>query len=259
MSRSITAGVVQFTISLGEIEPNLAHVRTELARLAGQGVSLVVLPEMWATGFAYRQLNELSARTASLVTELTELSARYGMVIVGSLPEPHDDKVFNTAYVIDNGRVAGSYRKLHLFSLMQEDRSFNAGDSWLVCPTSVGKVGVFICYDLRFPELARRLALEGAEIIVVPGEWPKPRQEHWRTLLRARAIENQLFVVAANCCGLVGKLDFFGMSMVIGPKGEVLAEAGEEPATVVATIDREEMTSWRAQIPCFRDRRPECY
>lgn len=259
MSRTVKAAALQFTIALGEVEPNLSHVRGELARLATEGVGLVVLPEMWATGFAYRQLNELARRTEGLVEELGALSRQYGMVVVGSLPEPHEDKVYNTAYVLDRGALAGKYRKLHLFSLMQEDRSFDAGDTWLVTDTSVGRVGVFICYDLRFPELARRLALEGAEILVVPGEWPKPRQEHWRTLLRARAIENQLFVVAANCCGPVGKLDFFGMSMVIDPKGEVLAEGGYEPAAISASLDFAAMAAWREQIPCFRDRRPRCY
>lgn len=259
MSRTVKAAAVQFNISLGEIEPNLAHVRRELERLAGEGVQLVLLPEMWATGFAYKQLNELAQRTAELVSELAALSLRYGMVIVGSLPEPHDNKVYNTAYVLDRGELKGKYRKIHLFSLMQEDRSFDSGESWLLVETSIARIGVFICYDLRFPELARRLAVEGAEVLVVPGEWPKPRQEHWRTLLRARAIENQLFVVAANCCGLVGKLDFFGMSMIIDPKGELLAEAGSSPESITAQLDFAAMYAWREQIPCFSDRRPECY
>lgn len=259
MSSQVKAAAIQFNITLGEIEPNLAHVRRELARLAGEGVQLALLPEMWATGFAYRQLNELASRTGEVVAELTTLSRQYGMVIVGSLPEPHEEKVYNTAYVLDNGELKGKYRKIHLFSLMQEDRSFDGGTEWLLVDTSVGRVGVFICYDLRFPELARRLALEGAEILVVPGEWPKPRQEHWRTLLRARAIENQLFVIAANCCGMVGKLDFFGMSMIIDPKGEVVAEAGYAPQSITATLDFSAMAAWREQIPCFNDRKPECY
>ena len=259
MSRSVKTAAVQFNISLGEIEPNLLHVRSELERLAGEGVQLVLLPEMWATGFAYKQLNELAQRTSELLSELASLSLKYGMVIIGSLPEPHDNKVYNTAYVLDRGELKGKYRKIHLFSLMQEDRSFDAGDSWLLVETSIARIGVFICYDLRFPELARRLAVEGAEVLVVPGEWPKPRQEHWRTLLRARAIENQLFVVAANCCGMVGKLDFFGMSMIIDPKGDLLAEAGYDAESIVATLDFAAMSAWREQIPCFNDRKPECY
>lgn len=259
MSRSVKAAAVQFNISLGEIEPNLLHVRRELPRLAGEGVQLALLPEMWATGFAYKRLNELARQTEELVEELAELSLKHGMVVVGSLPEPHDNKVYNTAFVLDKGALVGKYRKIHLFSLMQEDRYFDAGDSWLLAETSIGKLGVFICYDLRFPELARRLAVEGADILVVPGEWPKPRQEHWRALLRARAIENQLYVVAANCCGIVGKLDFFGMSMIIDPKGELLAEAGDEAESIIATLDFAAMSAWRDQIPCFGDRKPECY
>ena len=259
MSRSIKAAAIQFNIVLGDIDANLAQVRRALADLAGAGVQLAVLPEMWATGFAYKELNRLADRTGELVAELTRLSAQYRMVIVGSLPEPHEDKVYNTAYLLDNGVLKAKYRKIHLFSLMQEDRSFDSGDSWVLAETSVGNIGIFICYDLRFPELARRLAVEGAEILVVPGEWPKPRQEHWRTLLRARAIENQLFVIAANCCGLVGKLDFFGMSMIIDPKGELLAEAGYDPASITADLDFAAMAAWRQQIPCFTDRKPDCY
>lgn len=259
MSKPVKAAAVQFNIALGDIEPNLSHVRRSLKNLADEGVQLAVLPEMWATGFAYQQLNSLAGQTEALVAELSELSEKYRMVIVGSLPEPHGGKVYNTAYVLDNGKLLGKYRKIHLFSLMQEDRSFDSGDSWLLVESSVGRIGVFICYDLRFPELARRLAVEGAEILVVPGEWPKPRQEHWRTLMRARAIENQLFIVAANCCGITGKLDFFGMSMIIDPKGELLAEAGYEPQNIVAALDFDAMASWRQQIPCFNDRKPEIY
>lgn len=259
MQKSIKAAALQFNIALGDIDKNLAYVTATLRRLAQQGVELAVLPEMWSCGFAYKELNALAQRTPELVAELSRLSAELSMVIVGSLPEPHGDKVYNTAYVLDRGNVAGSYRKLHLFSLMGEDRSLDSGDSVLVAQTSLGKIGVMICYDLRFPELARKLALQGAEIIAVPGEWPKPREEHWRTLLRARAMENQLFVIAANCCGTVGKLDFFGQSMVIGPKGEVLAEAGYESSEPAAVIDPLEMLRWRESITCFQDRRPDCY
>lgn len=256
---NIKAAAIQFNVKQGDVDANLAYVREALPRVAAQGANLAVLPEMWSSGFAYKNLNELALRTKGIVDELLELSARHKLVIVGSMPEPNGDKVFNTIYVIDNGALAGVYRKIHLFSLLGEDRAFSGGDSWLLAETTVGKVGVIICYDLRFPELSRRLAVEGAEIICVPAQWPKPRQDHWRTLLRARAIENQLFVVSCNACGLVGKLDFFGMSMIIDPKGEVLAEAGEIEGEIIAPLDLQVMTKWRAQIPCFNDRKLECY
>jgi predicted amidohydrolase len=241
------------------VDTNLAYVRSALTRVAKQGANLAVLPEMWSSGFAYKILNELAGRTSGIVEELLELSRELKLVIVGSMPEPHGTKVFNTVYVVDNGTLVGTYRKLHLFSLLGEDKAFDSGDNWLLADTSIGKVGVIICYDLRFPELSRRLALEGAAVICVPAQWPKPRQEHWRTLLRARAIENQLFVVSCNACGLIGKLDFFGMSMIIDPKGEVLAESGEAEGEIYAQLDMQTMADWRAQIPCFNDRRPDQY
>jgi predicted amidohydrolase len=241
------------------VDTNLAYVRSALTRVAKQGANLAVLPEMWSSGFAYKILNELAGRTSGIVEELLELSRELKLVIVGSMPEPHGTKVFNTVYVVDNGTLVGTYRKLHLFSLLGEDKAFDSGDNWLLADTSIGKVGVIICYDLRFPELSRRLALEGAAVICVPAQWPKPRQEHWRTLLRARAIENQLFVVSCNACGLIGKLDFFGMSMIIDPKGEVLAESGEAEGEIYAQLDMQTMADWRAQIPCFNDRKPDQY
>ncbi len=256
---TIHAAAIQFNVKQGDVDANLAHVREGLIRVAGRGVQLAVLPEMWSSGFSYRNLNELALRSEAIIEELRELSARLKLVIVGSMPEPNGDKVFNSITVIDNGTLAGVYRKLHLFSLLGEDKAFSGGDSWLVAQTSLGKIGVIICYDLRFPELSRRLAIEGAEIICVPAQWPKPRQEHWRTLLRARAIENQLYVISCNACGNIGKLDFFGMSMIIDPKGELLAEAGEEETEISALLDRQLMADWRAQIPCFKDRRPELY
>lgn len=259
MSRTLTAAAIQFNICLGDIEANWQSAEQGLREAAGQGAKLAVLPEMWSSGYDYRQLVELATRTPEILSRLTALSTELGLTVVGSLAESDGDKVCNTAWVIDQGRIVGKYRKLHLFSTMGEDRFLHAGDQYLVVDTSVGRLGVAICYDLRFPELFRRMALDGAEIICLPAEWPKPRQEHWRTLLRARAIENQLFVVASNCCGLQGKLDFFGMSLILSARGEVLAEAGEVDSCLVAACDFAEMEEYRQQIPCYRDRRPEIY
>jgi predicted amidohydrolase len=256
---SIQAAAIQFNVKQGDVDANLAHVRMALKRVAEQGANLAVLPEMWSSGFAYKTLNVLALRTAGIVEELLSLSREHRLVIVGSMPEPNGDKVFNTIFLADNGTLAGVYRKIHLFSLLGEDRAFSGGDRRLLAETSIGRIGVIICYDLRFPELSRRLAMEGAQVICIPAQWPKPREEHWRTLIRARAIENQLFVVACNACGPIGKLDFFGMSMIVDPKGSVLAEAGEGEGEVVAQLDMQAMADWRAQIPCFNDRRPELY
>lgn len=259
MHQSVKVAAVQFNIALGNIEHNLSKVAAAIKRVAAQGVQLAVLPEMWSAGYDYKRLVKHAAETPRVIETICKLSAQHNMVVVGSLPEEADGKIYNTAYVVDCGEVLDSYRKLHMFSTMGEDRFLSPGDQTLVVPTSVGRLGIAICYDLRFPELFRKMALEGAEIICLPAEWPKPRQEHWRTLLRARAMENQLFVVATNCCGLQGKLDFFGMSLLLSAKGEVLAEGGEVDAELTATFDYQEMVDYRAQIRCYDDRRPEIY
>ncbi|MCM2264798.1 MAG: carbon-nitrogen family hydrolase [Desulfuromonadales bacterium] len=259
MDRKLGAAAIQFNITLGEIDRNLAKAEAALRRVAAQGAQLAVLPEMWSAGFAYKKLPELAAQTPRVLAAVAKLSAELGLTVVGSLPELVDGKVCNTSFVTDRGRQAGSYRKLHLFSLMNEHENIAAGERSAVVETSAGKLGLAVCYDLRFPELFRKLALDGAEIICLPGEWPAPRQLHWRTLLRARAIENQCFVVAANCCGRQGKLDFFGMSLLIAPRGELLAEADDFATELVATFDFKELADYRAQITCFADRRPDVY
>lgn len=259
MNRQVTAAAIQFNIALGEIDTNLDKALAGLDRVKNQGAELAVLPEMWSTGYDYKHLPQLAQETPRVLEQIRAKSADLEMVIIGSLPESADGHIYNCAYVVDRGEIKGQYRKLHLFSTMGEDRFLAAGDSSLVVSTSVGRLGIAICYDLRFPELFRKMALEGAEILCIPAEWPKPRQEHWRTLLRARAIENQQFVVATNCCGVQGKLDFFGMSLIISPWGEVLAEGKEQDTELTNQLDFQEMIDFRSKIRCFDDRRPNIY
>ena len=259
MNNEIKAAAVQFNLQLGDVDANIESALAGIEQAVAAGAQIAVLPEMWSTGYDYRRLADLAERTPEVVERLCSVSKDHDIVLVGSLPEKQGDKLYNMATVIDNGEAKGVYRKLHMFSTMGEDRFLSPGDSTLVVDTTVGRIGVAICYDLRFPELFRRMALDGAELICVPAEWPKPRQEHWRTLLRARAIENQLFIAAANCCGIQGKLDFFGMSLLISSRGEVLAEAGETDTVLNASFDRQEMATYREQIRCFVDRRPEIY
>ena len=257
--KQLICASVQFRINLGYIDANLDTAMAALQRVSRQGAKLAVLPEMWSCGYDYRNLPELAKETPRVLQELQRECRKLELVTVGSLPELHDGTIYNTAYVIDRGDIVGSYRKLHLFSTMREDQFLGSGNDTLVVDTSAGRLGVAICYDLRFPELFRKLALAGAEIICIPAEWPKPRQEHWKTLLRARAIENQLFVIAANCCGVQGKLDFTGLSQLISPLGNVLQIAAEEDIELVAQFDFSEMEQYRKKIDILNDRRADVY
>ncbi len=257
--KQLSCAAIQFNINLGYIDANLDKATSALQRVAARGAQLAVLPEMWSCGYDYRNLKGLAKETPRVLEAVQEECRKLNLVSVGSLPELDKGTIYNTAYVIDKGELVGSYRKLHLFSTMREDQFLGAGNHALVAETSLGRLGIAICYDLRFPELFRKLALEGAEIICIPAEWPKPRQEHWKTLLRARAIENQLFIIAANCCGLQGKLDFFGLSQLISPLGNLLQTAEEAETELVANFDFSEMEKYRAQIKTLVDRRADIY
>jgi predicted amidohydrolase len=158
-----------------------------------------------------------------------------------------------------NGVVTGQYRKAHLFSPSGEHKAFRAGGATRVVHTDRGVVGPLICYDLRFPELSRKYYLEGATLFCVSAQWPAARKSHWDTLLNARAIENQLFVVAANAVGQSGDFVFPGGSAIVSPLGERLAEGVNEEAVVAATIDPSEADKFRRRIPCLEDRNERAY
>jgi predicted amidohydrolase len=182
------------------------------------------------------------------------------MAIAGSLPEAEKDTIYNTDYLIDTtGEIAGTYRKVHLFSLYGEHKKFGRGKSAKVFQTTLGKVGLMICYDLRFPGLSAKMALEGAEIICVSSLWPLIRLDNWSVLLRARAIENQLFVIGCNGCGTEEKITWGGGSAIVSALGTVVAQAGTDEQIIAGVLDRQEMEEFRTLITCFQDRVPEAY
>jgi rfaE bifunctional protein nucleotidyltransferase chain/domain len=225
------AGYLQFDVRSGAVADNLAQVEEGLGQLKPEEGGIVVLPELWATGFAYDRLAELAGRTPELLQSLQELASQYQVYLAGSLPEKSADddaiRYFNTLYVVGPEGLAGRYRKQQLFAPMSEDRFFTPGDNPAPLSTPLGRVAALVCYDLRFPELVQAQAAQGAGLLVVSAQWPSARLDHWRILVRARAIENQMFVVACNRCGTTGGTDFAGHSMLVAPDGAVLMEAGD--------------------------------
>jgi nucleoid DNA-binding protein len=191
----VTAACVQFDVRRGDVEANVAAVEQGLEDAAGRGARICVLPEMWSTSFLPRFPAPLLQAAAVAESKVLELSRRHGMMIVGSSPEASADGVHNSARVYDRGTALGVYRKIHLFSPNAEHKHHASGGVPLVIDSEVGRIGVMICYDLRFPELARYYFRKGVEILLVPAQWPEVRSQHWRTLLRARAIENEMFVI----------------------------------------------------------------
>ncbi|WP_198470574.1 carbon-nitrogen family hydrolase [Acetomicrobium sp. S15 = DSM 107314] len=257
-------GIVQLDVKLGKPAENFKKVAQMLEGESAKGVlpQALVLPELWSTGYALERADELaSPEGIESAHFLGELAKRYGMWFVGgSVLAKTTGGFANRAQVINpKGELVAIYDKIHLIRLMEEDKYFIRGKKRCLFDLDNIKAACVICYDIRFPELARRLALEGAKILFVSSEWPKERIEHWRILLLARAIENQMYVVACNRCGSSAGTTFGGHSMIIDPWGSILYEAGEEEAFGTAEIDIAKVDEVRRFLPVFEDRLPEAY
>ena len=235
-----------------------------------QGVDLLVFPESLMTRYELA-LGQFEAEAQPLdgpfARTVDDIARRTGLWMVYTVNEKNPDslKPYNTAVVVDDeGCVRATYRKVHLFDAgpHRESDRMSAGDTILrPIDTPFGKLGIGICYDLRFPELARRQAIEGAEILVYPAAWVDGagKKRQWETLLAARAIENQFFLAACNSCGTAGETVFGGASRILGPRGELLAAAGAGEEIVTAALDFSVLAEVRNSINVFHDRRPELY
>lgn len=254
--------LVQMHVEAGNPDANFERASGLMERAAAEKPDLIVLPEMWNTGYALDMIDSIAdpegKRTRAFASGFCR---RHGVnVAAGSIAERREDGVYNTLRIFGrDGETAGEYDKIHLFRLMDEDKHLRPGQRHGLAEIDGVRVGAMICYDIRFPELARTLALAGVRLLVVPAEWPHPRLEHWRTLLRARAIENQMYVAACNRVGSSNGTDFFGHSMIVDPWGEIVAEAGEEETILTAEIDLDLVEEVRRRIPVFEDRRPALY
>jgi len=258
----LTIALGQMDVQMGEPQANVRKAAQFAAQAARSGADLLLLPELWSTGYdLQRAAVYATAVTTGIFAETAVLARTHHLAIVGScLSDLGEGRVGNTAvYHNPNGKVQAIYSKTHLFRLMDEEKYLTAGDGLTLVETAWGKMGLAICYDLRFPELFRWYALHGARLILLPAEWPQPRLAHWRTLLQARAIENQLFIVACNRVGTSNGQTFFGHSCVIDPWGAVVLEMGEEKGMETAVLDLSLVDSVRHKIPVFADRRPDIY
>lgn len=251
----------QMQIALGDERKNFSTVERWTAEAARRGSNMVVFPELWSTGYDLERASELShVLNSGLFAQTSAIAQQYKICVVGSILEKRGQEVANSApFFAPNGRMLGVYRKLHLFRLMQEDRWLQPGQAPLAMDLPWGNTALAICYDLRFPELFRRYAVEGAKMIILPAEWPLERIEHWRALLVARAIENQCFIVACNAAGKTGETVFGGHSMIVDPWGKIVIEAGESPNLLTAEIELDEIEAVRKRIPVFEDRRADIY
>ena len=170
----VLIGCLQMELAMGDPAANLEKVRKFADAAAEGGIRILLLPEMWSVGFTYRRMSDLAGETPELIGTIQEMAREKKMAVIGSLPALENGKVYNTAYAVDvDGSIRAAYRKVHLFPTFKEDRFMNRGDRPVVARVAGQDVGLAVCFDLRFPELFRKLALLGARIILIPAQWPR--------------------------------------------------------------------------------------
>lgn len=256
-----TIALAQMDIRAGQPEANLARARDFAAQAREASADLLLLPELWYHGYNLERAEERATPLGEGgFAHMAALAREFGLHLAGSTLERHAGGVSNTlALYAPDGALLGSYRKIHRFRLMQEHRYLAPGDSATLCPTPWGPTGLAICYDLRFPELFRVMALAGAVLFILPAQWPVKRVEAWLLLARARAVENELFVAACNRVGKDGDVLFPGRSCIVDPWGRVLVEGDDSERLLIAQADLREVRKARRYLTVYEDRRPEAY
>ena len=247
--------LVQMEIKEKNCAANTRH-GLELLREAARHSELVILPEIWTTGYSLGHLQEEAVTLEDpLFGELSAIAREHSCFLLpGSLPVKKDGKVYNLLPAIDKtGRIVHQYSKVHLFGMFQEERFFAPGHNFKAYDLGSVRCGSTICYDLRFPELYRYLSLQGAQLIVCPSEWPSARGEGFDLLSRARAFENHLYVAAVNCVGTFKKAPFYGHSRLIDPLGRIVAEGGTEEEIIYAEADFTKVEKVRGHLNALDD------
>lgn len=250
---------LQLDVAWQDKPANLARARRLLEGLDLPPGSLVVLPEMFAVGFSMNVAAICEGADRPAERFLADLAARRGVYVVGGVVTAGaDGRGRNEAVCFaPGGRQIGRYCKLHPFRFAGEADFYAPGEDVVVVDAGPLRLAPLICYDLRFPEAFRRAVRRGADLFVVIANWPRARVDHWTTLLRARAVENQAFVVGANRCGADPNVDYPGRSIVVDPLGAVLAEAGEDEGAIAADLDPGLLRDWRERFGALGDIRDD--
>jgi predicted amidohydrolase len=241
-------------------EANFRRLEPKIAAAAASGARLVVLPEMFARGFSMDTQNIREPTGGPSSQFLASQCAAHGIWICGSIPESTAEattsggRPHNTLVVVSPDGQQTRYRKIHPFTFAKEDEHYAAGNDFVTLEIEGVRTTLFVCYDLRFADEFWATARQ-TDLFVVVANWPERRREHWRTLLRARAIENQCYVVGVNRVGEGSGLRYMGDSAIIDPWGAVLCEAARDEAMLIAEVDPERVAEARRKFPVLDDRR----
>jgi omega-amidase len=246
---------VQFDILWEDKPANYARVRELLAAEIVPAGSLVLLPEMFSTGFSMNVAAVAEGSPSATEEFLAQTARELGVFVLGGLVTRRADGWGRNQAVAfsPEGKEVARYHKIQPFTLGGESQHYAAGKEIATFSWQNIVVAPFICYDLRFPELFRLAVRQGAQLFAVIANWPAPRIHHWTTLLQARAIENQAYVAGLNRCGTDPKQTYSGRSMIVSPRGEILAAAGDGERVISAEVDLAALLAYRTEFPALQD------
>ncbi|MCD4786420.1 MAG: carbon-nitrogen family hydrolase [Candidatus Eremiobacteraeota bacterium] len=263
----LTVTIAQMNVVTSQPAVNFEKASEWVEEAARRGSDLICFPEMWTTGFNWKKNREIARDHEVYIEKVANLARQNRIWINGSMLALNEEgDMTNCSILFDSqGNKAGIYRKTHLFSYIGEDKHMAPGQHLTTIDTSWGRMGLSVCYDIRFPELFRTYALKGVKVQLSPMAFPYPRLDHWRILARARAIENQMYLIGINQVGSeefegFGTATYFGSSIIIDPWGKTVVEGGEdEEMLLTATIDVDMVDKIRNKMHVLEDRRPDLY
>ena len=251
--------IASIQLSVVENDKN-ATIEKAIERIyKARDADLILLPELWNIGFMSfeRYVEEAEDKKGPTLSALREVAKELRVYLhTGSFVEKEAGRYYNSSYLLSpRGELLANYRKLHLFGYNSQEREIlTRGEEIIVADTPLGKLGMATCYDLRFPELFRRMVERGAEVFLVCSAWPYPRLEHWIMLNRVRALENQCYLISANSVGINRGAQFVGHSMANDPWGIILASGGDDEVTLKVEIDLDQVRDARKRFPTLSDR-----
>lgn len=256
--------LLQFHVEYGNVEKNETKISNLFSKLVGSDTDVVVLPEMWNNGYALPELEMKADTNLSRSFKFIEsLAKKYGVdIIAGSVSNKHEGGLFNTAFTVSkNGVLLNQYDKVHLVPMLNEPEFMDDGDEVpeVFRLSNCTLATQIICYDLRFPELLRYPARSGAEVAFYVAQWPSVRLNHWIALLKARAIENNMFVIGCNGSGNDGNTEYAGNSIIINPNGEVVAQLDKNEGIIAIELNIDEVQQQRNSIPVLENLKIDKY
>lgn len=255
--------IIQMDMEFKKNKKNYIKVEELIKKSLEDKPDVVILPETWSTGFFPTEnlLSHCENNAEIAKNVFSKLASEENInIIAGSIINRKEDGIYNTSLVFNrNGENIASYDKIHLFSPMNENKFFKSGNKISIFEIDGVLCSVVICYDIRFLELIRTLALKGIEVLFVVAQWPEARLEHWKLINRVRAIENQFFVIATNSCGIVNNIKFAGNSLAIDPWGEVVTELSSKEEIKTFEIDLNKVKEIREKMSIFNDRKSKLY